>query len=439
MRILYFIFKILLQYPVRLFYPRIKLINPHKEFFSRTIYVCNHAASFMDPLMVTVPQRPIVFFMTRSDVFKKWLQPILWSVHMLPIYREQDGVDTKSKNEEVFKKCNRILFYGRSLLIFGEGFTDDVFVRRLKPVKKGAIRIGFGALEYCKWEKQIYMACVGINYSDPNYFGGDLLLSNSERICLNDYKEKYVENPTKTIAEITKLIEKMLQNQLTHVENKNWVFFHEQVCRLKRNGMNPEDTDFSIPLKKRWENSRQLALWFNEQDLENNSELIQLKDDTQTYFNLLKRMKLEEKFVYELTSKKKLSTTNELLLLIISAIFVPLGLIHFFIPYIFVKRFAEKTFKRRVFWSSIKMMMGAAVLTLFNIPLIILLQKLLFHNVLISWIYFLILPIVGVITYSWFRKLKDFKSKKVLQKLDLSSFVKKRNELLEKISDLIPA
>jgi hypothetical protein len=155
MRFFYLILKITLQYTTRIYYPRQKLVNSPKELFGRTIYVSNHAASFMDPLIVAGRRMPIVFFMTRSDVFTPVTKPILWAAHMLPIYREHDGEDTKGKNAEVFKKCAKIISFGRNLLIFGEGFTDDVFIRRLKPVKKGAVRIGFSALEELNWSKNI--------------------------------------------------------------------------------------------------------------------------------------------------------------------------------------------------------------------------------------------------------------------------------------------
>ena len=153
MRPLYFFLKYLLKYTLWVYYPRLITVNKPKRRFARTIFACNHSASFMDPLVVAQSQPPIVFFMTRSDVFTPALKPILWASHMFPIYRDIDGENTKEKNENVFRKCYRILKYGRSLLIFSEGFTDDVFIRRLKPVKKGAVRIGFGALEDMNWEK----------------------------------------------------------------------------------------------------------------------------------------------------------------------------------------------------------------------------------------------------------------------------------------------
>ncbi|MGV3632114.1 MAG: 1-acyl-sn-glycerol-3-phosphate acyltransferase [Bacteroidota bacterium] len=438
MRILYFLLKIYLQYAFRIFFPVIRLVNAPKRYFGRTIYVSNHASSFFDPIVIGVLQRPIVFFMTRSDVFKPAIRPITWATHMLPIYREQDNEDTKGKNEEVFRKCNRILGGGRNLLVFGEGFTDDIFVRRLKPVKKGAARIGFGALEASGWKKKIYMAAVGVNYGDPNYFGSELVISNSDRFCLNDYEEMYRENPAKAIIEVTRRVEKLMQEQLTHVANKDWVFFHEQICRLRRNGMNPVDSDRSIPLLKRWENSRKLARWMNEQKPEENEALVKLKADTDSYFTLLKRMRLEEKYVSWLSEKGKLETGKDFLALTLAALFVPFGLIHFWFPYTVVKRFTEKSFKRRVFWSSVKVMMGALLMALWNIPLVYLLNAWLIYNGPLSLCYFLMLPFIGLITYYWFRRLKDYRTKKALQKTDLASVVKKRSELLERIDTLVP-
>ena len=62
MRFFYLILFFLLRYSLRIFYPRIKTVNAPKTFFGRTIYVSNHAASFMDPLVVATFRLPIVFF-----------------------------------------------------------------------------------------------------------------------------------------------------------------------------------------------------------------------------------------------------------------------------------------------------------------------------------------------------------------------------------------
>ena len=63
-------------------------------------------------------------------------------------------------------------------MIFGEGFTDDVFIRRLKPVKKGAIRIGFKTLENINWSQNVKLAAIGCNYENPNELGSGCVARN---------------------------------------------------------------------------------------------------------------------------------------------------------------------------------------------------------------------------------------------------------------------
>lgn len=437
MRFFYFILYFTLQYTLRIYYPRQKTINSPKGFFGRTIYVSNHAASFMDPLVVASLRNPIVFFMTRSDVFTPLMKPILWAAHMFPIYRQQDGEDTKGKNEEVFRKCTRVLSFGRNLLIFGEGFTDDVFIRRLKPVKKGAVRIGFTALEQLNWKKKIYIAAVGCNYSDPGEMRSDVLISTSNKICLNDFKEEYLAQPNKVINDLTKRVEQLMQDQLTHIEDKNMAPFHENVMKLTRKGMNATCSDHSIPLEKRWRYSQNLAHWFNENVREENESLMSLKKDLDGYFNLLKKFKLDERKVYEYSTTNG-SRSKELLFMLSMWPFALLGLIHCGLPYIIIKRFVEKAFRRRVFWSSVKLLLGQVVMGLINIPFIFLFYWLVYPSYWLGFLYYFLIGLFGLAAYMWMRNFKSYKTKKEMKKMDVSKFWKRRNELLKRIEAEIP-
>ncbi len=438
MRFLYFFLFFSLRLSNRLYFRKRATHNSPRGFLGRTIYVSNHAASFMDPLLVASFRNPIVFFMTRSDIFKPLLKPILWASHMLPIYRQHDGDDTKGKNEEVFKKCSKILFNGRNLLIFGEGFTDDVFIRRLKPVKKGAVRIGFIALEEMNWKKKVYIAAVGCNYSDPNFMRSDVLISTSDKICLNDYKNDFESNPNKVINDLTKLIESKMRLQITHVEDKNWAPFHENVMQLTRKGMNSENYDPKLSLKSRWRYSQNLANWMNEKNLEETEELVGLKEEMDSYFKLLKRFKLKEKYVFEFQTLKG-SRIKELSYMILMFPFALIGLIHCFVPYILIKRFTEKTFKRRVFWGSVKMLLGKASMGIFNLPFIFIFYNFIYPSYLVVFAYYLfVIPTCGLIAYLYNRFLVDFRTKGIIQKMDISKIIEKRKALLEKIKHIIP-
>ena len=439
MRILYFILKYSLKYGLWVFYPKTRIVNKPKKRFASTIFMCNHAASFMDPLIVAESQPPIVFFMTRSDVFKPFLKPILWASHMLPIYRSLDGENTKEKNEEVFKKCYKILNQGRSLLVFSEGFTDDIFIRRLKPIKKGAVRIGFGACEANNWHKKIYLQSIGVNYEEPNRLGSGVLISNGEPVCLNDFKEAYFENPNKVINELTQDMELDMRKQLTDVRNAKWAETHEYVMRLTKEGMSPLDYDKSLTLKQRWKYSKQLADWFNSQDLENNSELIGLKNDLKEYFKNLNDNQLEEHIITKHINNKW-SPIKDVLYFVFLFPFFVVGLVHHYIPYFFTKKFVEKSFKRPVFWGSVKMMLGSVTAGVYNIILMLAFNHLIYSN---GWFwfvyYFSVVPLTGIIAYHYKNRFDNFqKMKKVKESGRVARLIAERKRLISEIKRLIP-
>lgn len=437
MRLMYFILKITLPYSLRVFYRTYRKNNNPLELGGRTIYVSNHAASFMDPLIVASGRGPIVFFMTRSDVFTPLTKPLLWASHMLPIYREQDGVDTKRKNEEVFKKCANILKYGRNLLIFGEGFTDDVPIRRLKPVKKGAARIGFQTLEKLNWKKKIHICAVGVNYSEPNMMRSDILVSTGEKICLNDYREAYEENPNKVITEITKRIEKMMQEQITHVKDKEVAPIHENIMRFTKRGYAPRDFKKGLKTKDRWRYSQKLANWINDQDKEN-EEIQKFGKDSAGYFSLLKRFKLEERLVTWKINNPSGSRMKELLMMIVLFPFAILGLIHCGLPYFLVKRFVEKSFRRKVFWGSVKMLLGKIAMGLINIPVIFLFYHFVYPSWWVAFLYYWCIGLFGLAAYMWVLDFKDFKAKGMINKTDLSKIISKREAIKVQLNGFLP-
>ncbi|MFN6014534.1 MAG: 1-acyl-sn-glycerol-3-phosphate acyltransferase [Flavobacteriales bacterium] len=406
--------------------------------FGRTIYVSNHAASFMDPLVVASFRPPIVFFLTRSDVFTKLTKPFLWAAHMLPIYRQQDGVDTKDENIRTFDECTKILKYGRNLLIFGEGFTDDVFIRRLKPVKKGAVRIGFYSLEKLNWKKKIYIAAVGCNYSDPNEMRSDLLISTSKRICLNDYRQEYEVNPIKVINELTREIELLMREQITHVEDIDNLNFHENIMKLTRKGMNAKHSNTSIPLVKRWHYSQKLANWLNDRAENQLTELRSLKEELHDYFNLLGKLNVNENYLHELSLNHRINRIKELILLIVLSPTALLGLFHCGLPYLFVKRYVERSFKRKVFWGSVKLLLGMISMGILNIPFIFVIRYFIYPNYWVAFGYYALIGLFGLSAYMWWRNFIRYREKGIIRHTDLSKIIDKRGELIEKIYQQIP-
>lgn len=429
-RFFYGILWVTLQYALRVFYKRIKTVNSPKEIFGRTIYVSNHAASFMDPLVVASQRLPIVFFMTRSDVFTPITKPLLWAAHMLPIYRQHDGEDTKKKNQEVFEKCVKILSWGRNLLIFGEGFTDDVFVRRLKPIKKGAARIGFQTLESLNWEKKIYVAAVGCNYADPNQMRSDLLISTSDKFCLNDYKDEYLANPSKVITDVTKRIEGLMQEQITHVEDIHLCEAHEHVMMLQRDGMHPSAYNKDIPLTQRWKNSQSLAKKINALSASKKEELKSFGEKVKQYLEDLGKENLSENDIVKYEGSKSLNPIKHLIYTCILSPFALLGIVHGYLPYFLIKRFVEKSFRRKVFWGSVKMLLGYIVIGLINIPVIFLFTHFIYPDYWVAFSYYLLIGLFFLAFIYAKNHWNEFLRKGKINNNTIESFIEKRNALI---------
>lgn len=393
----------------------------------------------MDPIMLGALSKSIFNFMTRSDVFKWWLKPFLWLAHMLPIYRQHDGENTQEKNKTVFNRVNRTLANGRNILIFGEGFTDDTPIRGLKPIKKGAVRMGLTALEGCNWEKKIYLASIGINYTDRNTIGSEIVVEFGAQICLNDYRKEFEENTAKTINEVTKKLEGMMQDCVIYVADKSNYAFIENIMQITRKGFNHANHDDTIALKARFEYSKKLAHWINENASEENEAIAQLKKELNAYFALEKRMHLQDRFVVGNADPATFNRTKELLLLLTTWPVAILGALQGFIPYILAKKLTEKIMKRKVFWGSVKMLLGKVFGTIYSIPIVMWLTK----NYLPHWsfgvLYFLfVAPALWKFSYDYGTWFKEYLLKGKMKHADLSKFVTKRQQLAQQIDELVP-
>lgn len=434
MRPLYLLLKFLVFYGVTLFFKQRKTVNAPKAFNAQTIFVVNHSSAFLDPWVIAELQNPILFFLARGDIFKKWIRPLTWSAHMIPIFRtKENGADSAEKNEQVFQEVYGLLKRKKSILIFGEGYTDDVFIRSLKPLKKGPARIGFGAMEASNWEADIKIQSAGINYADPNEFRSEVLVANSDPIHLKDYKAQYLENPSKTILDITKLITKNLQSQLTYLENPKLTDFHNQIQSITKKGIAHKESDLTIDLEKRWQYSKNLAKTINKNYSETDSDWQKMKQSLSDYFSKLKKENIKDQWVLNHKNGKKPNLFLRYAMILVGLPFFLIGSFHHLIPYLILKKFIESTFKRRVFWSGIKLILGYLILALFNIALCLILNSIfeITHTGIVWGYIIVIIPFLGLIAYRYADYFKDTIQLAKVDKNRYDYWIERRNQAEE--------
>ncbi len=439
MRPIYLILYAIHSYVLRVVFSRVVKVNPPKKYRQTSIIVSNHPSAFMDPLVIAGFQKPIVFFMTRSDVFKPALKPIFAAANMLPIYRQMDGAGAVKKNKEVFEECYKILATKRSPLLFGEGLTDDIFERKLKPIKKGAARLAFGAMEFYNWDLDLKIHCVGLNYEDPTKLRSKLLIANAPYINVNDYKQIYEENPTTAINQLTAAIENAIKEQITHINSEQNFAIHEQIMRLTFKGMHVIDSDKNLSLKQRYEYSKKLAKRINHLEIKQEDKLNDLKNDVASYFKNLAENNVKNSYVKEFSKKGKVSHLYNLAFLLFMWPIALIGVILMGLPYWITKSFIENTFKRKVFWLSTKMAVGMLVGGFFNIGIAILLYHTICPNFWLVLLFYFTVPATSfLIAYNYRKRWKDFIYKSKIDKNSISKLAHQRQDLLKKIESLFP-
>jgi hypothetical protein len=110
-----------------------------------------------------------------------------------------------------------------------------------------------------------------------------------------------------------------------------------------------------------------------------------------------------------------------------------LGMLHCLIPYLLVKRFVERSFKRKVFWSSVKMLLGMIVIGLVNIPVIFLVSPL-----ILGITYYLSIGFLGLAAYNWVNTLKSFLKKGKFSMSDYQRLSEKRKTTLAELQHILP-
>lgn len=416
------------------FFKHFKSIQaPQFEVGKPTIFASNHTAAFMDPLLMGAGQKPSIFFMTMASVFKtKLIHKFLSNFQMLPVYRPVDGRDYREKNEGVFKDCYDILNRGQNLLIFPESYTDEQFIRRVKPFKKGAVRIALGTLKDNQWQKDVFIQPMGINYTFPNAFRSDVLMAFDTPIRINDYKADFEKDENKTVNDLSQLVEQKVQGLITHVKEEADYPFFENLLRVSQKGMNHWNHIEEDDLLRRYEYTKNLAVKFNA--LDRDQSFADQKMKAEYYFKSIKAHGIEDVVLHD---QAKAAFLKKLAPFILKSPLMLLGMIFNYVPYILVKRWVEKSFKRPVFWNAVKMVAGYFFMVFFH--LIFLIPAGIYWGweaVLLLWI---LMPALGVIAYEntddfiWIRKYLKFKKLPLAEK---KALIRQRTEILTYINQI---
>ena len=204
---------------IKLFYRRIEIRGIENLPMEGPVLLApNHQNAFMDALLPATLCPRTIHFLVRADVFKSSIaRKFFGSIHMMPIYRQRDGIENLARNDETFEKCFQILREGKVLLLFPEAGHEGV--RKLRPLSKGFARIVFGALEGHE-NLDIQVVPLGINYSNYSESQARLLMSYGKPISIQDYQKQYEENKARAMNRLKEDVFEGLAKEIMHIEDE---------------------------------------------------------------------------------------------------------------------------------------------------------------------------------------------------------------------------
>jgi len=358
------------------------------------IFAANHQNAFLDPILITVVGPLHTYYLTRADIFQKpFLNKLFRSIYMLPIYRQRDGGDPRERNKETFNECHDLLSKNNAIIIFPEG--NHTPKRNLRQLKKGLVRIGYGAEDKYNNELDVQIIPVGLNYSRYDGFQSDFFIHFGEPISLKDYNEQRAENEVRTINKIMVEVRKGMQDVMIDIKmdhydtvNEMLYIFPKEIEELE--GIEAKDLQQKFVAQKSF--IRKIENFFETKPEIANAVEEKVKN--------IKEFVQEKGLKYWLFYKDKyntLSILGSILLLILGLPLHLYGMINNYIPYKIPVWFVNSKIKDKTFHGSFKMAFGVLFFKLFWI----------FQIVLVAWLtddyiwvlYALSLPLSAI--YSW--------------------------------------
>lgn len=362
--------KFYLCFVIRFFFKRIQIKNAKSiKVNGPVIIAMNHPNAFMDPIaFTTMVFPPRVRYLARGDTFKKGIvSAILESFGIIPIFRIQDGgKEGLKKNDETYDRVNKLLKKNKKIIIFAEGLC--IQERRLRPLKKGVPRMVFGAMDAYNL-KDLTVVPVGVNYSNPSQFRGDLFFNVGEPIHISDYMVAYKDAPAKTmnqfLADLTPKMKELIVH-INHPLNETLISHLEEIYKSDYFANHQLNTN---NLEDEFDFSTYIVSWVNKLEENSPDKLKSLSIKTESYFNQLKRHQLKDWLIDPLKQSRitYLNVSLRFLVIVLSFPIYVRGLLGSYIPYILTAYITNKKVKIIEFKASFLMGIGAAMFLLFGI------------------------------------------------------------------------
>ncbi len=224
------------------YYRRIQVMNVENvPINGPVIFVSNHNNALMDALLIATQSGRFSYFLTRASVFKKpFINALLRSLNMLPVYRIRDGWNTVTNNTAIFESCSSCLSKGEAVALFPEG--NHHINRTVRPLSKGFTRIVFETLNSFP-STHLKLIPIGVNYEQADAFADSVMLNFGSEILATNYLDT---NQTVEGNRLKQDVWEALTHLTTHIPAGNYDDTLHKLQALHADFLNPEAVNTCI-------------------------------------------------------------------------------------------------------------------------------------------------------------------------------------------------
>jgi len=261
-----------------------------------TIIASNHSTAFMEQMLVASLFRRSVYFWAGGGTFERQqkLTPLFRALHIIPIWRREEGLKKMQRNKQVFEDSKALLLTNKMLYIAPEG--SSVSAKRLQPFKTGTARIALMTAAANNFEKDVFILPTGVNYTNSHQFRSEVMINVGQAINVKHYKQAYAKDPRGTVKQLTKDLKAAIAEQVIEVDAKEDDALVEQLLTLFRNQYKHHEDRLFEHQRNRLPMEQAVAKFVNQLDASRKEKLrLQMKD----YFQALSDYQVDDRSVKE--------------------------------------------------------------------------------------------------------------------------------------------
>lgn len=198
------------------------------------LLLSNHQNALLDALLIATKCGRFVYFLTRASVFKKsFVDILLRSLQMLPVYRIRDGWTNISKNSPVFETCADLLHKKEGVVIFPEGSHN--LKRTVRPLSKGFTRIVFETMQ--KYPKtNLQLVPVGVNFINAMEFGDSTSVYFGKPLNAKDHLPDF---SNESVVKLKEVVFDKIAELTTHIPSETYNEIIEELNKLNVDYLDP--------------------------------------------------------------------------------------------------------------------------------------------------------------------------------------------------------